>query len=124
MINLQTMSVKVLMMMVLLGVMTACQHRIIQQGNVLKDDNIDQINIGDSRFRVETLMGSAAMKDSLHPRHVYYIEQYENPETDEAFIRRVDIVYDKALRVLSIKRTGEKPKHGAAVAQTKEGDHG
>ncbi|MDQ6979816.1 MAG: outer membrane protein assembly factor BamE [Mariprofundaceae bacterium] len=123
MIKLQKTGLNMLMILVLLGLMTACHSRVIQQGNVLKEDNVEQIKVGDSRFRVETMMGSAALKDSLHPRHVYYIEQYENPETDEAFIRRVDIVYDKALRVLSIERTGMKPKQDAA-AQTEGDNHG
>ncbi len=86
-------------MMLVLG---ACHNRVIQQGNVLKEDKLEQIKVGDSKFQVETLMGSPAINDALHPRHVYYIEQYENPETDESFIRRVEIHYDKSLRVTAI----------------------
>jgi len=115
--------VKVLMLMVLLGLMTSCHSRLIQQGNVLKEDKVEQIKVGDSRFRVETLMGTPALNDSLHPGHVYYIEQHENPETDEAFIRRVDIVYDKALRVLSVEHTGVKSKQDS-VLQTEGENHG
>jgi|UPI00038284CE outer membrane protein assembly factor BamE (lipoprotein component of BamABCDE complex) len=115
--------IKILMSLVLLGLLAGCHNRIIQQGNVLNEDKIEQIKVGDSRFRVETLLGSAALNDSLHPNHVYYIEQYDNPETDEAYIRRIDIVYDKALRVLSIKRTGAKPKADAA-AQAEGENHG
>lgn len=93
-----------MLLFVLLTVLTACHNRIIQQGNVLQEDKLEQIKIGFSKFRVETLMGSPAMNDPLHPHHVYYIEQYKNPEKDEAFIRRVEIVYDKALRVTAIHR--------------------
>jgi len=91
----------------LIGVMLvsgACNNRVIQQGNVLNKDKLEQIKVGDSKFQVETLMGTPAMNDALHPRHVYYIEQYENPETDEKFIRRVEISYDKSLRVTAIHR--------------------
>ncbi|MDQ6975615.1 MAG: outer membrane protein assembly factor BamE [Mariprofundaceae bacterium] len=91
---------------------SACHNRIIQQGNVLKTSKLAQIKVGDSKFQVETLMGSPAMNDPLHPRHVYYIEQYENQETDVAFIRRIEINYDKSLRVTNIHRFNiEKKEH-------------
>ncbi len=92
--------------------LAGCQTQPIHQGNVLKEDALEQIAIGDSRFRVETLLGSPAVIDPLHARRVYYIEQFEDDEHNKAFVRRVEIRYDKALRVQSIRRIGFAQQHG------------
>ncbi len=86
--------------------LAACYKPIIHQGNIIREDKLSQISQGDSRFRVETLLGSPAVVDRLHPRTVYYIEQLEDHENNRAFIRRVTIVYDRALRVQRIHKAG------------------
>jgi len=85
---------------------TACMQHEIHQGNMLKNENVWLIQEGDSRFRVETLLGSPAIKDALHPNRVTYIEDQRNAEEDPDMLRRIDITYDEALRVKKIDHYG------------------
>lgn len=85
-----------------------CMKQAILQGNVMKADNVWQIGVGDTRFRVESLLGTPAIQDPLHPNRVHYVEEVDNPDTGEKYTRGVDIEYDNALRVKSIHRYGFK----------------
>ncbi len=85
---------------------TACMRHEIHQGNVLKDESIWLIEEGDSRFRVESLLGSPAIIDTLHPNRVTYIEDRRDAEADPDVLRRIDITYDDALRVKKIEHFG------------------
>jgi len=85
---------------------SACMKHEIHQGNVIKDENVWLIQEGDSRFRVETLLGSPAIEDTLHPNRVTYVEDHRNAEDDPDSLRRIDITYDNALRVQKIERYG------------------
>lgn len=85
---------------------SGCMTQTIHQGNVFKDDKVWLVEEGDTRFKVETLLGSPALTDSLHPNVVHYVEQYHNHDTGEKYLRGVDITYDDALRVKSIHRFG------------------
>lgn len=81
------------------------QH-VMHQGNVLKPGLVAQIGPGDTRFRVETLLGTPMLRNTLHPRHVVYIEDYDDPDSGKKYRRRVDIFYDDAWRVRRIEKTG------------------
>ncbi len=81
------------------------QH-ILHQGNVLKPGLVMQVREGDTRFRVESLLGTPVLKNVLTPNRVTYVEDYHDPETGKAFRRRVDITYDDASRVTSIQLHG------------------
>jgi len=85
---------------------SACRTYEIHQGNVLKNENVWSIQEGDSRFRVETLLGSPAIKDPLHPNRVRYVEDHRNSETEKDKLRTVEITYDNALRVKKIEYFG------------------
>jgi outer membrane protein assembly factor BamE len=85
---------------------TACMQHEIHQGNVLKDESIWLIEEGDSKFKVESLLGSPAIRDVLHPNRVTYVEDHRNSETDPDKLRRIDITYDNALRVIKIEYFG------------------
>lgn len=86
--------------------MGGCMSHPIHQGNVMKADNVWMIQVGDTRFRVESLLGTPAIQDPLHPNRVHYVEEVDNDDTGEKFTRGVDIEYDDALRVKSIHRYG------------------
>jgi outer membrane protein assembly factor BamE len=94
------------LLLTLLFSTTACMQYEIHQGNVLKDDSIWLVEEGDSKFRVESLLGSPAIKDVLHPNRVTYVEDHRNSETDPDKLRRIDITYDDALRVEKIEFFG------------------
>ncbi|MDX8403037.1 MAG: outer membrane protein assembly factor BamE [Mariprofundaceae bacterium] len=85
---------------------TACRSYEIHQGNVMKNESIWSIQEGDSKFQVETLLGSPAMQDPLRPNRVRYVEDHRNSDTEEDKLRIIEITYDNALRVEKIEYFG------------------
>ncbi len=90
----------------LLLALGGCMPQVIHQGNVIKPALVDAIQEGDSRFHVESLLGTPVLRDVLHPDRAVYVEWYKNPETGKAFRRKVVIVYDQSERVDRIERQG------------------
>jgi len=86
----------------------SCRTYEIHQGNVLKDENIWSIMVGDSKFQVESLLGTPAMTDPLHPNRVRYVEDHRNieDEKEKEKLRTIEITYDEALRVKKINYIG------------------
>jgi len=97
---------KIITVIAFLLPLTACMKVITQQGNVLKPEKIAEIHVGDSRFQVESLIGTPVLKDTLHPNRVIYVEDYNNPDTGEKYRHRVEIFYDESGRVKDIQRFG------------------
>ena len=97
-----------LLALTLLLTMASCRTYEIRQGNVLKDDKVWSIMVGDSKFQVESLLGSPAMKDPLHPNRVRYVEDHRNieDENEKEQLRTIEITYDEALRVKKINYIG------------------
>lgn len=90
----------------MMSLLFSCQNRVIHQGKVFEENAMKEIKKGDSKYRVETLLGTPTMADPLHPNRVYYIEQFKDPKEDIEYIKRVEIEYDQALRVHSIHQVG------------------
>jgi outer membrane protein assembly factor BamE (lipoprotein component of BamABCDE complex) len=88
---------------------SGCMPRIIQQGNVLDPQKVEAIQVGATRFSVESLLGTPVMHDIMHPNKATYIEEYSNAKTHVHYIRGIIITYDDALRVASVQRFGFKP---------------
>lgn len=86
--------------------LSSCMKVVSQQGNVLKPEMLSQIQVQDSRYQVESLIGTPVLKDNLHPNRAIYMEQYDNPKTGEKYQRRVEIIYNESGRVKSIRRFG------------------
>ena len=59
--------------------LAACVYRIdIQQGNLLDDDDIDQVDVGMTRSQVQFLLGTPMVADSFHRDrwdYAYYFRQ-------------------------------------------------
>ncbi len=87
---------------------TACTHRDIHQGNVFNKGDAWLIQEGDTKFHVETVLGTPAIKDLLHPNRVQYVEQVKEESPEVAYTRGIIIDYDDALRVKHIERFGFK----------------
>lgn len=83
-----------------------CINKKIHQGNVIDPNSIWIIQEGDTRFAIEAEMGSPMIKDSAHPERALYIEYFYDEETEETYTRSVEVIYDHAWRVKSIKRMG------------------
>ena len=82
----------------------ACVYRIdIQQGNLLEEDTIDQVEVGMSRSAVEFLLGTPMVADSFHQGrwdYPYYLRRGRSREV----VRRWVIVYFENDRVARIER--------------------
>jgi outer membrane protein assembly factor BamE len=107
--------------LLLLLPLASCMHFVTRQGNVLKEAQVANVQIGDSRFDVETAIGTPVLKDILHPNRSIYVEDYSNPKTGEKFLRRVEITYDASDRVQNITISGfKKDTPETGDSQTKE----
>ena len=83
---------------------TGCIFRIdIQQGNLLEESAIDQIEIGMTRSQVRFLLGTPMVADSFHQNrwdYTYYFQEGKSRETE----RRWLIVYFAEDQVERIER--------------------
>jgi outer membrane protein assembly factor BamE len=83
---------------------TACVYRIdIQQGNLLDDSDIAQVEIGMTRSQVQFLLGTPMVADSFHRDrwdYAYYLQRGRSPDT----LRRWIVVYFENDRVSRIDR--------------------
>ncbi len=84
--------------------LSACIYRIdIQQGNLLEEEVIDQVEIGMTRSQVQFLLGSPMVADSFHQDrwdYTYYFQQGRSQEIE----RRWFIVYFENDRVTSLDK--------------------
>lgn len=101
------------LLVVIAAGVTGCMPHVVQQGNVLSQQKVDQVQVGDTRYAVETLLGTPVMHDVLHPNKATYIEEYDNTKTGKHFIRGIVITYDDSLRVTAIRTFGFDHKNGA-----------
>jgi len=86
--------------------LASCLNFATHQGNVLKPAKLADVHVNDSRFHVESLLGSPVLNDSLHPNHAIYVEDYSNDDTDKQYQRRIEITYSEAGRVKTLKKFG------------------
>lgn len=84
--------------------LAACVYRIdIQQGNLLDDEDISQVDLGMTRSQVQFLLGTPMISDSFHRDrwdYAYYFRRGRSPES----INRWFVVYFENDRVARIER--------------------
>jgi outer membrane protein assembly factor BamE len=84
--------------------LTACVYRIdIQQGNLLDDEDIVQIEVGMTRSQVQFLLGTPMVADSFHRNrwdYAYYFRRGRSPD----LIQRWVVVHFENDRVTRIDR--------------------
>ena len=84
--------------------LSACIYRIdIQQGNLLEEDVIDQVEVGMTRSQVQFLLGSPMVEDSFHQDrwdYTYFLKLGRSRDID----RRWMIVHFQGDRVITIER--------------------
>jgi len=90
----------------LITLLASCTGEVIHQGNRLDINKANTIQVGDSRFRIEQLLGSPVLHDALHPDRSVYFEEYQLEVRGELHKRRVIVRYDSAGRAANIDRTG------------------
>ena len=84
--------------------LAACVYRIdIQQGNLLDEDDINQVDLGMTRSQVQFVLGTPMISDSFHRDrwdYAYYYRRGRSPDAD----RRWVVVYFENDRVQRIDR--------------------
>jgi outer membrane protein assembly factor BamE len=84
--------------------LAACVYRIdIQQGNLLDEEDINQVDLGMTRSQVQFLLGTPMIADSFHRDrwdYAYYYRQGRSSDAD----RRWVVVYFENDRVQRIER--------------------
>jgi outer membrane protein assembly factor BamE (lipoprotein component of BamABCDE complex) len=86
------------------GVLEACAYRIdIQQGNLLEEEALDQVQLGMSRSAVQFLLGTPMIADAFHEQrwdYAYYFRRGRSREVEQRWI----VVYFEQDRVVRIER--------------------
>jgi len=95
-----------LLLLLSASLLFGCLPHPLHQGNDIDPFTVQQIHEGDTRFRVEKIMGTPVLTDTFHPHRSIYIEDVDDPETGKKFRRRVVIEYDEMNRVKTIKSAG------------------
>lgn len=84
--------------------LSACVYRIdIQQGNVLDEEAIDQVEVGMSRSAVQFLLGTPTVADTFHQErwdYPYYLKRGRSRNID----RRWLVVYFDGDEVVRLDR--------------------
>jgi outer membrane protein assembly factor BamE len=84
--------------------LTACVYRIdIQQGNLLDDEDIAQVEVGMTRSQVQFLLGTPMVSDSFHRDrwdYAYYFRRGRSPD----MIQRWVVVHFENDRVTRVDR--------------------
>lgn len=87
--------------------LAACVYRIdIQQGNLLEQTDVDQVQVGMTRSQVQFLLGTPMVADSFHRDrwdYAYYLRQGRSRDVD----RRWLVVHFEDDRVARIDRDVE-----------------
>ena len=85
----------------------ACVYRIdIQQGNLLEDADVAQVEVGMTRSQVQFLLGTPMISDSFHRDrwdYAYYLRLGRSDDVDRRWI----VVYFENDRVARIERDVE-----------------
>jgi outer membrane protein assembly factor BamE len=70
--------------------LTACVYRIdIQQGNLLDDEDIGQVEVGMTRSQVQFLLGTPMVSDSFHRDrwdYAYYLRRGRSPDVTQRWV--------------------------------------
>jgi len=87
----------------------ACIYKIdIQQGNLLKETDIDRVQVGMTRSQVQFLLGTPMVADSFHRDrwdYAYYMKHGRQREIERRWI----VVYFENERVARIERVEMQP---------------
>jgi outer membrane protein assembly factor BamE len=75
----------------------------IQQGNVLDEDAIGQVEVGMTRSAVQFLLGTPTVRDSFHPErwdYPYYLRKGHSKDIEQHWL----VVYFESDRVVRLER--------------------
>jgi outer membrane protein assembly factor BamE len=75
----------------------------IQQGNVLDEDAVVQVEVGMTRSAVQFLLGTPTVRDSFHPErwdYPYYLRRGHSKDIEQRWL----VVYFESDRVVRLER--------------------
>ncbi|PJA33117.1 MAG: hypothetical protein CO187_02475, partial [Zetaproteobacteria bacterium CG_4_9_14_3_um_filter_53_7] len=81
-----------------------CLYEPVHQGNRLSADKVNQVQEGQTKFKIEQILGTPILNSTLHPNRVTYYEEFEDEDSGDMKRRGVEITYDDALRARHIRR--------------------
>jgi len=87
-----------------LAALSGCVFRIdVQQGNLLEEDAVNQVNVGMSRSAVQFLLGTPMVADAFHSDrwdYAYYLRRGRSRQTTQRWL----VVYFEDDRVVRLER--------------------
>jgi outer membrane protein assembly factor BamE len=98
------MTLRIPSLLLVMLALAACVYRIdIQQGNLLDDEDIDQVEVGMTRSQVQFLLGTPMIADSFHRDrwdYAYYLRRGRSPDVTQRWV----VVHFDNDRVARIER--------------------
>lgn len=89
------------------ALLQGCIYTIdIQQGNVLDEETISQVEVGMTRSAVQFLLGTPTVRDSFHPDrwdYPYYLRKGHSKDIAQRWL----VVYFESDRVVRLERDRE-----------------
>ena len=84
-----------LCMAIALAISSGCVYRAnIAQGNLIKEEDLDQVELGMTRNQVRFLLGTPLIDDPFHAQRWDYVYYLRIGRQDPRFKRWVTIVFD------------------------------
>lgn len=85
----------VLMILSLLGLSSGCVYRAnIAQGNLVEQDDLDQVEVGMTRNQVRFLLGTPMIDDPFHEARWDYVYYIYIGRDDATFKRWVTVIFE------------------------------
>ncbi len=87
---------------------SACVYRAsISQGNLIKQEDLDQVEIGMTRSQVRFLLGTPMIDDPFHADRWDYVYYLKIGRKEATFERWVSVFFDADGKVREIRRDQE-----------------
>ena len=85
--------------------LSGCIYRIdIQQGNLLEEDAIDQVQVGMTRSQVQFLLGTPMVSDAFHANRWDYTYYFRAGRSRDVRQRWFIVHFDEDNRVVRLER--------------------
>lgn len=95
---------KAFLIFLIVSSLSACVYRIdVQQGNLLDDEDIGQVEVGMTRSQVQFLLGTPMIADSFHRDRWDYAYYFRRGRSED-IIQRWVVVYFEDDRVARVDR--------------------
>ena len=117
MIKLVHIAVLVLGSILLTSCLKTYKHDV-QQGNIVDPDRLARLEIGMSKSDVQSLLGTAMIKDSFHPERWDYFYSLRKARKKETEKRRLTLIFEEN-RLSEIRGDISIPDEGTTSSQTR-----